>query len=1120
MDEQRAQRLIRETFQGPFDEKVYSQFLNELFNGQIDWSRSFDYVGNYIPDAFKGQVRRTKRLGVYSDPDGNEIDLLVVTLQREQSLDRARTMQRNLAAYHLKQRDKETALIAYVHDEHTPWRFSMVRREPVVSFTEKGKLKLEEQLTPVRRFSFLVGPGEKTHTAQQQLKSLLSDDLHDPTVEGLEQAFDIELVTKEFFEDYKKLFERFKVELERLAAHAAPLKAEWAAKGIDSGDFAKKLLGQVVFLYFLQKKGWLGVESGAKWGSGSKDFLRKLFDSHPYQNFFNDVLEPLFYEALATDRPDQFYAPLGSRIPFLNGGLFEPMQGYDWRGVDVLLPNELFDDLFSVFDLYNFTVREDEPLDKEVAVDPEMLGKVFENLLESIDRKASGSFYTRREIVHFMCQESLIDYLSTALKNLVQRADLELFIRLGEFAVQNDSAKQQGTVSYTYKMPEAIREAAPQIDQALAAVTICDPAIGSGAFPVGMMQEIVKARAVLSSYLPADPQRSTYALKRHAIQESLYGVDIEPSAVDIAKLRLWLSLVVDEDDYQQIKPLPNLDYKIVQGDALTHIEYNLLNYRTFEQLEARKRAFFDETDPERKAILRSEIDGLFQELTEGYTRFDIKLFFSEVFQQRAGFDVVIANPPYVRQERIKAAKPALKATFPDVYAGTADLFVYFYARAFGLLRPNGVMCFITPNKFMRANYGKKLRQFLATQKSLQMVIDFGDLSVFDATTYPMIVVARNQQPHGNTLKVLEITSLDDLPNLIHKLEAAYNLPQKTLTAEGWQLTPPEIRAVMDRIKAAGTPLEKYVDGKIFYGIKTGFNEAFIIDEAQRNALIAQDPRSAEVIKPYLRGRDIKRWQITSSSLYLLFIRPGTNIDQYPAIKAHLLSYKDKLSQKAGNNKWYELQTSIAYHEEFEKYKIIYPDIAKYPEFTLDTDKFYINDTMFMICLDDLFLLGCLNSSTTAYYMKQISSTVQGGFLRFKNIYVKQIPIPDAPQAVRDIIARFVRYILLIKQAVDTSAAAHARDAVMVSYFEQIIDGLLYEIYFDEEIHSQGRTILQNLIDEQLPEPSTAPASEQIRTIRQTFERLFQPEHPLRQAIFFLDTLEVVQIIEGKSNANQ
>ena len=276
-------------------------------------------------------------------------------------------------------------MIAYVHDEHTHWRFSMVRREPVVSFTEKGKLRLEKQLTPVRRFSFLVGPGESTHTPQQQLLPLLRDDLHDPTVQGLEQAFDIESVTKEFFEHYKKLFERFKAELERLATHAAPLKAEWAAKGIDSGDFAKKLLGQVVFLYFLQKKGWLGVESGAAWGSGSKDFLRKLFDSHPYQNFFNDVLEPLFYAALATDRPDQFYAPLGSRIPFLNGGLFEPMQGYDWRGVDILLPNELFADLFSVFDLYNFTVREDEPLDKEVAVDPEMLGKVFENLLESID---------------------------------------------------------------------------------------------------------------------------------------------------------------------------------------------------------------------------------------------------------------------------------------------------------------------------------------------------------------------------------------------------------------------------------------------------------------------------------------------------------------------------------------------------------------------------------------------------------------------------------------------------------------------------------------------------------------------------------------------------------------
>ncbi len=505
---------------------------------------------------------------------------------------------------------------------------------------DDGKVGVETRVTPARRLSYIVGEGESCHTAQSRFLALLQDTENYPTLEQIEECFSVEAVTKEFFNQYAALFGDIETALQRLAAKDTAIAAEFERKNVSTVDFAKKLMGQIVFLYFLQKKGWLGVAKGKDWGTGPHDFLRRLSrgEHGSYENFFDDVLEPLFYDTLATDRGHEAWCSrFKCRIPFLNGGLFEPLHDYDWRKTHILLPNKLFTNtecndagdigtgVLDAFDRYNFTVNEAEPLEKEVAIDPEMLGKVFENLIEENRRKGLGSFYTPREIVHYMCQESLINYLDTAIntaaeslggpkakqaklfdyaeaeqmdlktairRELVPRADLETFIHLGDQISHYEAVETR----YAVKMPKCIEEHARLIDEMLAEITICDPAVGSGAFPVGMMSEIVRARSALTPYFNDVHDRTPYHFKRHAIQNCLYGVDIDPGAVEIAKLRLWLSLVVDEEDVKQIKPLPNLFYKIVAGNSLLGVEKDLFNQELFQKLERLKPLYFDQSD--------------------------------------------------------------------------------------------------------------------------------------------------------------------------------------------------------------------------------------------------------------------------------------------------------------------------------------------------------------------------------------------------------------------------------------------------------------------------------------------------------------------------------------------
>jgi len=883
-----TKQIVKRTFQSSFDKEQFLNFAKNLLN-HIDESKAQHFRG-YIKHSFKqtaGIVKTYERLGTYTDPDEKKIDILIVYLEKDNSIDRARTSLRNFVADYLKQRDqKDAALVAFVSPNLGDWRFSLIKMDYKFEEGKGGKIKVKEEFTPARRWSFLVGVRESSHTAQSRLAPILEDDANQPRLEQLEEAFNIEKVTKEFFEKYRELFLRLRDSLDEMVKKDARIKADFAEKDVDTVDFAKKLLGQIVFLYFLQKKGWFGVPMDKNWGEGDKVFLKNLFSASVKENknYFNNYLEPLFYEALAKQRDDDYYSRFNCRIPFLNGGLFDPISDYDWVNTDIDLPGDLFsndrkntktgdigDGILDIFDRYNFTVREDEPLEKEVAVDPEMLGKVFENLLEVKDRKSKGTYYTPREIVHYMCEQSLINYLDSELQNEVKKGDIESFVKIGEQVIENEYWVSQKGNNDNSKIPKSIKENAEIIDSKLADIKVCDPAIGSGAFPVGMMNKIVSARLSLNPFLRESSRgiecagRTAYDFKMQAITNSIYGVDIDPGAVEIAKLRLWLSLVVDENNIRSIKPLPNLDYKIMQGNSLleefegiklfdesiipqerdnreerikkANLKINelqreyiklhsqrklsksheqLMNLQLREQrklieslrdrpqpsgsidlfnrvdeikakwdeLSGLHKKIVNETNRDKKKTMLSRASELEWEFIEASLKCEGKseslknvkqfkkkntkpfflwhLHFTDVFQNKGGFDVMVGNPPYIsalqNTRDDKSFRESYRKRYPLV-KGAFDIYAIFLIMGIELTNHDGSFSWIIPNKLMVAQYAEDVLNYLKGN-GLYSIVSVSNLHVFENVgVYPVIVLGNKKT---NRFQSFEIESLSDL----------------------------------------------------------------------------------------------------------------------------------------------------------------------------------------------------------------------------------------------------------------------------------------------------------------------------------------------------------------------
>ena len=1090
MDRQTATQLIGNTFNFPFDEGKFRNFAINLF--AVDESKGFPYLsGNYIRHSFKNHIIKYRRLGTYTDPDRKKVDVLVVQLKNERALERSRTMLRNFTSDYLKNRgEKDAALVAYYTTNPEDWRFSYIRMEYKREQTETGTFRIKQDVTPAKRYSFLVGANEPNHTAQVQLVGILADNQNHPTLAVLENAFSVEAVSKQFYQDYRSQFEKLWNELNDIVAKDQKIAEEFVVKTIDTANFAKKLMGQIVFLYFLQKKGWLGVgkdDSGnfKEWGTGPKNFLHRLYAKEftDYGNFFNEVLEPLFYEALATERPNDIFSQFNCKIPFLNGGLFEPLHGYNWQESGIRIDNALIADLFKTFDQYNFTVREDEPLEKEVAVDPEMLGKVFENLLPENLRKGKGAYYTPRTIVHYMCQESLINYLDTTINFplekgdtseevsgcVVPKADLETLIREGDIILELETAiAEDGNKSKSVLM-DSIKENAPALDDALATIKVCDPAIGSGAFPVGMLTEIVKARKVLEVYL--DKKQGIYELKRHCIQNSLYGVDIDSGAIEIAKLRLWLSLVVDEDNYQNIQALPNLDYKIMQGNSLIEEFHGIsldLEKKALEQMNLfsggsdldaliddlhRKQAdFFNAEHPREKIKKREEVEtaiyNIFhhelgkrqnvspeeakeietdlKEMTHGNKERNIfpwKLYFADVFREKGGFDIVIANPPYVS---IKGILWDDRRKYEKLFSirGRFDLYILFILKILKICKENGEWSLIIPNKFATNSQFRDTRKLLLINNIINSILLCEDYQFEDVGVNSIVLVTSNTIPtEKDKISFYKIERNNISPfniQLQSDLKKSNNFNIISITDRKSLL-------IFEKIKQNTCRYDTFFnvkDGIVAGGIKDKLFSEFQIDSNSHKLFF---------------GRGLKPFSLQWTGKWVNY-KPTEMMD---------LEIKIKQGKRPGL--W------LRNREIFKSRKILTRKVAAYIIASLDESGIYYEQTIHGSLINndykhyDLkYFVGILNSTLIKNYYKSIVQQEGKLFPQVRISVLKSLPIYPIEFEDKFCFNIYKQIVDIVDKILTAKKANPQADTTAL---EAEIDRLVYELYdlTEEEI---------------------------------------------------------------------
>ncbi len=1112
-------------------------------DGGLGWPVSGEFAFDSVPEIAQGVRGEAKARVSRLIPSGTEGEWLVLLAEFDQDFKRRdlREILRSLRAY-----ARETAKFP----DHTGYGDTLfIVANP--GYQEVRFVLFQQQegrQARIRSFGWSQGEIGRT-LLQHNLPGVCWSQLL-----SWHKAWDVEELTKQFFRDYREVF----YEVEDAAITLFNDK-ETARR------FTQTFLNRLIFICFLQKKNWMEAPGA----SARSRYLFDLYDNFqpvttgpdPERGFF-DRLRILFFSGLnAVNGQGGGTSPemterIG-RVPFLNGGLFERDDVLDRQ--DIFLPDRLLEKIVGSDGLlrrYNFTITESTPDDVMVALDPELLGKVFEELVN--DRHGTGSYYTPRPIVSFMCREAIKGYL-------------------GGYAELVD---QQSTVGISLDEAKALIKR-------LEAVRVCDPACGSGAYLVGMLYELEALLTLLDTRAEQATARDAHERRLRIIEDCLYGVDIQKFAVNIAWLRLWLALIIEDKRNPLDEPdvdvsLPNLDVKIGVGDSLlAPVKHGSLADMEARKLAKTKAAYMEAHTKEEKLALRDELKEHRRQLQSLYNHevpegvFDWMVEFAEVWvedepeatiggsfnlgtatatpeltersDRGGGFDIIVANPPYINSGEIvqtcgPSYKPKLRVRFPNSFVGTADLLVFFMDRAIELLRPGGQFAFITSNKWLKASYGKKIRGHMVKSTRLHHLIDFGDLPVFQGTiAYPLITLATKRAPHDTAEASTMMTTVTTLgapyPDM-HAIikQSGGELPSGTLQSSGeWSLEVGESAQRVSQMRARGIPLGEYIQGKIYYGIKTGLNEVkigsdgkmygkkvptgvrvvrkegvFVINGAKRAELIAEDPKSDEIIKPLAAGRDVKRWVVEDNDRWLIVTKIGTDMGRYPAVMNHLTRYEALLRPRADQGEhWWELR-SCSYYDAFDLPVIVFPDIAAQPKFARTEAGCYVEATLFLIPETDLYLMGVMASKPFLDYVKANVPAIQNGYLRFKKAYLSPLIIPFVAESERKLIERLVSRLIAAKSA---SCTANTTD------LEAEIDRRVEFLYF----HRGELGTRTNGAGEEVPYPDTydewvalreAEAGTAVGEIRQLIARGESGAVEFKESLEYVDPSSLSHVPES------
>ena len=1068
----------KEIIESRYNREAWQNLLHDIFHSKVKFWNN--------PESVKVNSHIAKSaydLGKISLSDGESIAVYEVELTDKIDIARNKRGIRDMLTTDWRNRGYAGAFVFSYRKNESLLRFSYVSE--TWGFDKQGKYS--KISTDTMRYTYLLGEGRGCRTAVDQFTTLKESK---QTLSDITAAFSVETLTKLF---YKDLFDWYLWAISPEGNISFPNNT--TIEDDDREDLEKKIIRmitRIIFVWFIKQK---DLVPDRLFDENFIGAILKDFDSQSTTsgNYYNAILQNLFfatlnraiedengekrgfaervgftdvktlyrYDELFTISKDEIIS-LFSDVPFLNGGLFECLdktktldgvsKAYYYDGFSrnaskfadghyryrAVVPNILFFEpdkgLFSILNRYNFTIEENTPEEQQVALDPELLGKVFENLLGAYNpetketaRNQSGSFYTPREIVSYMVDESLIAYLGDTPFHR------SLFTQ--DFRYESERASEYGDVVRKLKSVKAI-----------------DPACGSGAFPMGMLNRMIDILQRI------EPDENTYTQKLTIIENCLYGSDIQSIAVQITKLRFFISLICDcEKDPSKpnfgIPTLPNLETKFVAANSLIEKKKNeqsnlfedpLIQTTKDELIKIRHEHFLAKSASAKQRLreqdqsLRQKLASLLAENNDfapedakqlaswnPYDQNTVSKFFDPEWMfglSDSPFDIVIGNPPYIQLQNNGGELARLYADCGyETYARTGDIYCLFYERGRQLLKDGGHLCYITSNKWMRAGYGEKIRGFLAAKTNPQLLIDFAGVKIFESATVDtnILLFSKCKSQHKTLCAVTNKQNKDSIRNL-----SVFVRQEGTFCdfkgKESWVILTPIEQSIKRKIEAVGTPLKDW-DIQINYGIKTGYNEAFIIDTAKRDEILAnckteeERQRTAELIRPILRGRDIKRYGYDWANLWLVNTHngirgklPRIDINEYPAVKAHLDQYWDKIRDRADQGDTPYNLRNCAYLEDFFKPKVMWKIIGCNVNFCYDEQSMICNNAVDIMVGEENTLIqfvGLMNSQLFDWYLKiTTEAEVQGGGIQLYVTTLEKTPLKlDFPQFLTDIV---------------------------------------------------------------------------------------------------------------------